>query len=139
MRNSRFRSIPAVAIAGLLLTSLLGSGCAANDAVFERAVPEQYASIPRYSDEAGFTAPEVIRRVDPMVADHVRAAGGERLSVVEAVIDEEGNVVDAYYISGDPEWGRSVVQAVRQWKFKPGTIDGKPTPVRFRITSRFRS
>ena len=62
----------------------------------------------------------------------------DEVTVVEAVIDENGNVTDACPLQGDPRFLAATVEAVKEWKFAPGTIDGHPATLRFNLTTRFR-
>ncbi len=57
------------------------------------------------------------------------------INIVEAVIDEKGNVTNARTLKGsDPELNAMVLANIRQWKFKPGKIAGKPVPVYYTLT-----
>jgi protein TonB len=63
----------------------------------------------------------------------VRKAG---VVIVEAVIDEKGSVQNVRTLKAlDPEIDAAVLANMRQWKFKPGTIAGKPVPVYYTLTA----
>lgn len=79
-------------------------------------------------------APVVIRRVEPIVNQSVP---NRATAVVEAVIGEDGVPRNVCVTEGDPTWGRFLAAAVRQWRFRPGTLDGKPVPVLFSVTSTY--
>jgi TonB family protein len=59
--------------------------------------------------------------------------------ILEAVIDRDGNVKDVMVLKPLP-YGLSeaAVDAVKQWKFKPGTLDGTPVDVIFNLTVNFK-
>ncbi|HJW93359.1 MAG TPA: energy transducer TonB, partial [Thermoanaerobaculia bacterium] len=59
--------------------------------------------------------------------------------VVEAVIGKDGRVEDVKVLKGLP-MGLSdeAVSAVRQWRFKPGTLNGEPVDVIFSLTVNFK-
>jgi len=60
------------------------------------------------------------------------------VAVAEAQYDGKGVVTDASVLeSPSPEIGQAVVDALRQWKFKPSTLDGKPVSVRGKLTFYF--
>jgi protein TonB len=59
--------------------------------------------------------------------------------IVEAVIDEQGRVTDVRILRGLPMGlDREAVAAVRQWRFTPATLQGKPVKVYFSLTVNFR-
>lgn len=87
------------------------------------------------SGGADVTAPVVIRRVEPVVTQSVPSGV---TAVVEAVIGEDGVPRHVCVAEGHPTWGRFLVAAVRQWRFRPGTLDGKPVSVIFSVTSTYR-
>lgn len=45
---------------------------------------------------------------------------------VEAVVDEQGSVVTAKALTGNPLLTQSALAAVEKWKFTPFVSDGKP-------------
>ena len=59
--------------------------------------------------------------------------------ILETVIDEQGNVTDAKVLKGLPMGlDRQAVEAVKTWKFKPATRDGRPVPVYYTVTMSFQ-
>lgn len=83
------------------------------------------------------TRPVVVDRVPLDLAalgqNRNRKAG---VVIVETVIDEKGSVQSVRTLKGlDPEIDAAVLANVRQWKFKPGTIAGKPVPVYYTLTA----
>jgi periplasmic protein TonB len=84
-------------------------------------------------------APVPTTRVDPVYTEAARKARLNGIVVVEAVIDRNGNVDQARVVKGLPlGLGESAVAAVRQWKFKPGTLNGQPVDVIFNLTVNFK-
>lgn len=82
------------------------------------------------------TWPEVIHRVTPDFAalpnGEVRAGGA---FLAEAVVDEKGNVTSARTLrSSSPKYDAAALAALRQWKFKPATFNGKPVAVYYTLT-----
>jgi protein TonB len=57
--------------------------------------------------------------------------------VVNAVIDEHGNVVQARALSGHPILIPAALNAVLQWKYEPTTLNGTPVAVEMEVTVRF--
>jgi TonB family protein len=87
----------------------------------------------------GVKGPEVLSRVNPSYTLEARIARAEGVVVLEALIDREGNVQDVRVLKGLPHGlDRVAVDAVKQWKFRPATLDGKPVEVYFVVTVNFR-
>jgi TonB family protein len=49
--------------------------------------------------------------------------------VLHAVIALDGRVQELQFVSGPPELVRSAMDAVRQWRYKPTKLQGKPVEV----------
>jgi protein TonB len=57
--------------------------------------------------------------------------------VVDAVIDEHGNVVGARAVSGHPLLVAAALRAVLQWKYEPTLLNGTPIAVEMEVTVHF--
>ena len=57
--------------------------------------------------------------------------------VVDAVIDEHGNVVGARAVSGHPLLVSAALKAVLQWKYEPTLLNGTPVAVEMEVTVHF--
>jgi TonB family protein len=93
--------------------------------------------VPTVEGSPDIQAPVVIQRVEPIVGRSLR--GRTATATVEAIIGEDGTPRNICVTEGDPEWGRAVAAALRKWRFKPGTLQGKPVPILFSLTSSWRS
>ena len=59
--------------------------------------------------------------------------------IVEAIIDKTGHVDRVRVIKGLPMGlSEEAERAVRQWHFKPGTLNGEPVDVIFNLTVNFK-
>ena len=84
-------------------------------------------------------APVSVSRVDPQYTEIARRARIEGIVVIEAVIDRDGNVTDARVLKPLPMGlDTAALDAVKRWKFKPGTLNGQPVPVYYNLTVTFR-
>ena len=84
-------------------------------------------------------APVAITRVEPTYTEVARKARIEGMVIIEAIIDRDGNVTDARLLKPLPlGLGDQALDAVRRWKFKPGTLNGQPVPVIYNLTVNFR-
>ncbi|MGK2858383.1 MAG: energy transducer TonB, partial [Thermoanaerobaculia bacterium] len=83
--------------------------------------------------------PEVVFRVEPNYTEGARRARVQGVVILEAIIDANGNVSEVRVLKPLAEGlGDEAVKAVRQWKFRPGTQNGRPVPVIFSLTVNFR-
>ena len=58
--------------------------------------------------------------------------------IVQAIIDKEGNVTNVKLLKSLPMGlGEEASKAVRNWKFKPATLNGKPVDVYYNLTVTF--
>jgi periplasmic protein TonB len=57
--------------------------------------------------------------------------------VVNAVIDEHGNVVQAHIVSGHPLLMTAALNAVLQWKYEPTLLNGTPVAIEMEVTVHF--
>lgn len=88
--------------------------------------------------DARMTRPETISRVQPRYTESARKAGRQGIVVLQATIDRTGAVTDVRLIKplglGLDE---SAISAVRQWRFTPASMNGRPVPVFFQLTVTF--
>jgi periplasmic protein TonB len=83
--------------------------------------------------------PEAITRVEPLYTDVARKAHVQGVVIIETIIDRNGNVTDARVLKGLPlGLEQSALDAIKRWKFHPGTFGGQPVPVIFRLTVNFK-
>jgi TonB family protein len=84
-------------------------------------------------------APVVVQKVEPSYTEEARKAQINGIVIIEAIIGRDGVVKDAHVIKPLPfGLDQAAVDAVKQWKFKPGTLDGKAVDVIFNLTVNFR-
>jgi protein TonB len=86
--------------------------------------------------------PEPISRVDPVYPMALRKARAEGIVTLIFIITEEGRVEDARVeTSSRPEFEKPALDAIRKWRFRPGTKEGQAVrafvrqPLRFRVPS----
>lgn len=70
--------------------------------------------------------PKLIHSVDPVLPPDVHATG---VVLLRILIDGEGNVEQVDVVSGDPMLTGPAIEAVRQWKYQPTTLNGDPVDV----------
>jgi TonB family protein len=57
---------------------------------------------------------------------------------VDALIDANGRVTTMKIVSGPTLLHQAAMDALRQWKYQPATLDGKPVPMHLTVTIQFR-
>lgn len=67
----------------------------------------------------------LLHRVAPVVPAAARAQSAEATVVLKAVIDENGAVKSLQPVEGDTVLADAAMKAVKQWRYKPYTRDGK--------------
>ena len=84
-------------------------------------------------------APTVVDRVEPKYTDTARTARVAGVVIVEAIIDKTGRVDQVKVLKGLPMGlSEEAERAVREWRFKPGTMNGQPVAVIFNLTVNFQ-
>jgi TonB family protein len=84
-------------------------------------------------------APNVSRRVQPDYTESARKARVAGVVVLEAIINKNGTVEQVRVIKGLPlGLSEEAIEAVKQWRFKPGTLNGRPVDVIFNLTVNFK-
>jgi protein TonB len=84
------------------------------------------------------TQPVKVHAPAPVYTEIARRARVQGLVLLQAVIDREGNVVSAEIVRGLPMGlDDSALEAVRQWRYEPATLRGRPVAVTFRLSVRF--
>jgi periplasmic protein TonB len=83
-------------------------------------------------------APSVIKRVEPDYTETARKGRITGVVIIEAIINKNGDVEQVRVLKGLPlGLSEKAEDAVKQWKFKPGTLNGEPVPVIFDLTVNF--
>ncbi|HYC61989.1 MAG TPA: energy transducer TonB [Thermoanaerobaculia bacterium] len=89
--------------------------------------------------EPPIVAPVAIERVEPAYPEDYRRARVSGLVILEVAISETGKVEHVGVIKSlGSGLDMAAVAAVRQWKFKPATRNGKAVPVLFNLTINFK-
>ncbi len=79
-------------------------------------------------------------RVQPVYTETARQAHLQGVVVLQATIDESGNVIDIRILKRLPMGlDAEAVKAVSQWRFTPATLHGRPVKVFFSVTVQFEA
>jgi len=84
--------------------------------------------------------PQPLVRLRPIYPAHARLKRLEGGVVIEFVVGSDGRTRDLTVRSSYPGdvFVRSALRAIRRWRFRPGTKDGAPVPVRVQQKVSFR-
>jgi len=84
-----------------------------------------------------FVAARVLERVEPAYPE---TAGGKQTSgkvVVKATISKSGSVTGVQWVSGNELFRDSAFAAVKQWRYQPASLNGKPIESDLEIALQF--
>jgi TonB family protein len=79
-----------------------------------------------------------IHRVQPEYSESARSRGIQGTVRVHTLVDKDGKVIETKYVSGPPELAQAAIDAVKQWRFKPTTLQGIPVQVECVFEVNFR-
>ncbi len=80
----------------------------------------------------------LLQKVEPIYPPRARSEGVAGPVTLEATVAENGSVKGIKFVSGPPVLASAAINAVRQWRYKPATLNGKPIEAPKRITLVFR-
>ena len=86
----------------------------------------------------GVTAPELIERVEPAYPETARKLRQAGTVVLEAVITSAGTVDEVRVVaSAGPLLDAAALSAVRSWRYRPATLNGRAVAVFLAVKVRF--
>ncbi len=92
-----------------------------------------------YHVGGGVAAPQLIYVVDPEFSDEARRAKFQGVCVVTLIVDAQGEPQRVHVVRHlGMGLDQKAVAAVRQYKFKPATLEGRPVPVEVNVEVNFR-
>jgi len=94
---------------------------------------------PLHGFSAGGTAPVLIHKTEPAYTEEARHSHVEGTVILSVDVEPDGAARNIKVLrSIDPGLDQKAIEAVSQWKFKPGTKDGVAVTVRAQIQVNFR-
>jgi protein TonB len=66
------------------------------------------------------------------------ARGQQGTVILQVLIGRDGAVQDAKFLQGSLAFARTAIDGVKQWKFKPYTMNGRPVSVQTMLTIKFK-
>ncbi|MEE8523521.1 MAG: TonB family protein [Thermoanaerobaculia bacterium] len=84
-------------------------------------------------------APVKVYAPQPQYTEIARRARIQGVVIVQAIIDKEGDVSNVKLLKSLPMGlGEAAAKAIKTWKFKPATLNGKPVDVYYNLTVNFQ-
>jgi periplasmic protein TonB len=81
--------------------------------------------------------PQMISSAAATYPSNARMQRVQGVVVLDALIDETGKVAETTVVTGPPLLVSSAQESVRNWKYKPARLNGKPIAVHTRVSVRF--
>jgi periplasmic protein TonB len=107
---------------GSVLGGLLGSGPAAPP-------PPKPVTPSRIRVGGSVESASLINKVTPQYPPIAKTAHVSGTIVLHAVISKEGTIQELQYVSGPPLLMKAAMDAVKEWRYKPTTLNGEPVEV----------
>jgi periplasmic protein TonB len=82
-------------------------------------------------------APAKVHDAAPTYPAIAQAARVEGVVIIQATIGTDGRVVDATVLRSVPLLDVAAIEAVRQWRYTPSTLNGQPVAVVMTVTVNF--
>jgi len=86
----------------------------------------------------GVTGGRLTHKVEPIYPSDARTQHMEGAVMLDALVGEDGNVHEVTVTSGPPLLARAAAQAVKQWRYQPFQLNGKPVSIHNQITIQFK-
>jgi len=81
---------------------------------------------------------KLLTRVPPVYPSLARGQHVSGDVLIDALIDPTGHVTTMKIISGPTLLHQAAMDALRQWKYQPATLDDKPVQMHLTVTVQFR-
>ena len=88
--------------------------------------------------EGDIKPPHLIKKVDPIYPEEARKKKVEGIVILSARTNEKGDVERVMLLKSIPLLDQAAIDALKQWKYEPIIIDGKPRSIIFTVTVRFQ-
>jgi protein TonB len=79
-----------------------------------------------------------LSRAEPVYPDIAVRAHVEGIVILEAIVDREGHIEDVRVLRSLPLLDRAALDAVRQWRYSPLLLNGKPERFVLTVVVSFR-
>ena len=81
--------------------------------------------------------PKLVARVTPAYPPEARQFNIQGTVTIDATIDPHGNVIGMRVVSGPAALQRAAMDALKEWKYEPSTLNDRPVSVHTIVTIKF--
>jgi TonB family protein len=99
-------------------------------------MPKSAAEVLKVSQ--GITDGMIVKRVRPIYPAQAMQMHKEGTVLLSAIIGKNGSISNTKLIKGDPILFQAALAAVKQWRYKPYTLNGQPIDVQTEISVNFK-
>ena len=86
---------------------------------------------------AALTPAKLLHRVEPIFPDFAKEAGLDGTILLSAIIGTDGRLKDMKLVSGNRALATEAFRALRDWRYRPYLLNGKPIEAETRIVMNF--
>ena len=86
----------------------------------------------------GVSGGQLVHRVAPAYPAEALVLRQQGTVILAAMVMEDGTLRDVKAVAGPPVFAPSAVEAVKQWRYRPYVLDGKPVKSEVRIAVDFK-
>lgn len=102
------------------------------------AVAAQTTTEPIHKPGNGVTLPVIVTDVKPSYTPDAMRRGVSGLIKLECIVETDGTVSGVRVVQPlDDDLDATAIEALKQWRFKPGTRDGNPVRVQIEVEMTF--
>jgi protein TonB len=99
------------------------------------ATPKMPAQKIRVS--SGVAQGQLIHQVTPVYPLQAKLSGIQGTVVLQAVVGKDGSVQNVHAVRGPPMLVQSALDAVKQWRYKPFSVNGEPAEAEVEVNVKF--
>ena len=104
----------------------------------ERPSAEQQPQLPtRVRVSQAVMAQLLIKKVPPEYPQEAHKKHIQGTVVLRGIISNKGDVAEVAVVSGEPMFTQAAIEAVKQWKYKPYRLGGRPVEVETQFQLNF--
>src|SRR5579859_35779 len=83
-------------------------------------------------------AERALLTTQPAIAYPANAKGQQGTVVLQVLVGRDGTVQDAKFFQGSFLFARTAIDGVKQWKFRPYMLNGRPVSIQTTLTMKFK-